>query len=264
MNLKEQCCIIKHVVGCCSPKVINMWQSLLKKLPGSIFAFSRKALIFCLPNRSNLFRWKISDSDECTVCKKKETQLHILSNCEHYLNRYKWRHDSILWTLLKKIGASAEEDTKLYADCDEVNFPCTSDLFESQRPDIVIVKGTKIWALELTVCFETNTVKSRDYKRNRYKNLKSQIKVEHLEFELVYFEVTSLGFISKDSFKDTSSFLSNFEINIERTIFKCMEVALRASFYIFCRRNKEWTNPELLKFYQVLSYSYGRAKCTEL
>ena len=45
MNLKEQNCIIKHIIINCSSKMINMWQSLLKRLPGNIFAFSRKALI---------------------------------------------------------------------------------------------------------------------------------------------------------------------------------------------------------------------------
>ena len=30
---------------------------------------------------------------------------------------------------------------------------------------------------------------------------------------------------------------------------KGMEVAMRASFYIYVRRNKQWTSPPILKFY---------------
>ena len=78
MNLKEQNYIIKHVTSNCSSKIINTWQSMLNKLPGSIFAFARKALIFCLPNRSNLFRWKMVGNNECGSCKRAETQLHAL------------------------------------------------------------------------------------------------------------------------------------------------------------------------------------------
>ena len=228
-----------------------MWQAMLKKLPGNIFAFSRKALIFCLPNRSNLYRWKLIENNECGACKSTETQLHVLSNCTHYLNRYTWRHDSILWTILKKISWCISEGTKIYADlkCEEFKYTCPSELFESQRPDIVLIKGKKIWVVELTVCFETNTKKSRDYKKDRYKTLKNQLNIECEDFVVIYFEVTTLGFISKESLKQMKKLLSELEVNVDRTLYKCMETAIRASYYVFCRRNKEWTEPKLLKFY---------------
>ena len=103
--------------------------------------------------------------------------------------------------------------------------------------------------MELTVCFETNTKKSRDYKQSRYENLRSELQIECDDFEVVYFEVTTLGFISKESYKQMKKFLTVFEVNVDRTLYKCMETAIRASFYVFCRRNKEWPEPELLKFY---------------
>ena len=165
MNLKEQSVIVKHVTANCSSKVIATWQSLLKKLPGSIFAFARKALIFCLPNRSNLFRWKLVKSNACEACGRPETQLHVLSICVTYLNRYEWRHDSILWSILKKIDWGVDDETKIYADCRELKYQCTSELFSSSRPDIVVIKANKVWVLELTVYFETSTKKSRTYKQ---------------------------------------------------------------------------------------------------
>ena len=249
MNLKEQNCIIKHVTNNCSSKIINTWQSMLNKLPGSIFAFARKALIFCLPNRSNLFRWKMVENNECGFCKRAETQLHVLSNCVPNLNRYTWRHDSILWTILKKISSSVEDEVQIYADCCEVQYKCSSELFLSKRPDIVVIKSRKVWVVELTVCFETNTKKSRDYKQTRYENLKRELQIECDDFEVIYFEVTTLGFISKDSYKQMSKFLSECKTNVDRVIYKCMETSIRASFFVFCGRNKEWTDPELLKFY---------------
>ena len=32
----------------------------------------------------------------------------------------------------------------------------------------------------------------------------------------------------------------------KRIIMKTMSISLRSSYYIFCRRKKPWTNPELL------------------
>ena len=80
MELKEQNIIIKQIVMACPPKVINMWQSLVKHLPNNIICFIRKALIFCLPNKSNLYRWKISEDNKCSMINKAEPQLQILSN----------------------------------------------------------------------------------------------------------------------------------------------------------------------------------------
>ena len=97
MDLKEQNVIIKHIVSVSTSKVINMWQALVKRLPNNIVCFIRKGLIFCLPNRSNLFRWKITEDNKCSMCHQTETQLHIFSNCTKYLDRYKWRHDSIYY-----------------------------------------------------------------------------------------------------------------------------------------------------------------------
>ena len=249
MNLKEQNKIINHILSVCSPKVINMWQSLAKKLPPNIFCFARKSLIFCLPNKSNLLRWSLVDSNLCVWCSKVETQLHVLSNCVNCLNRYTWRHDSILNTILHKLSRSTKNITKLCADCGKLKFTCPSELFGSNRPDIVIEIEKRIIVLELTVCFETNTKKSRNYKEDRYKKLEDDLLVEYDAFSIVFIEFTKFGFISKESFQPLVKLLQELEINVDRLIYKCMETAIRATYFIFCRRNKPWLDTELLNFY---------------
>ena len=37
-------------------------------------------------------------------------------------------------------------------------------------------------------------------------------------------------------------------VNNNHTILKCMETATWASYFIYCRRNKTWTDPELLNY----------------
>ena len=249
MKLNEQSIIIKHVTTNCQPKIISMWQKLVKQLPNNIFCFIRKALIFCLPNKSNLFRWKLKDDNLCTTCQKPETQLHIFSNCTSYLNRYTWRHDSILKTITNKLSRYHGDDFEIFVDCENLQFPCTSRLFSTLRPDIVVKVRKKIIAVELTVCFETNTNKSREYKQNRYRDLKSQLLVDCDVFDIVYLEVTTLGFIGKSSFEQFYSFLKCLGIYDERIVMKCMETAIRSTYYVFCRRNNTWPDPVLLNFY---------------
>jgi hypothetical protein len=218
MELKEQNVIIKHIVSTCPAKVISMWQSLIQRLPSNIICFVRKAIIFCLPNKSNLFRWKLTDNNKCSMCHQLETQLHIFSNCSKYLDRYTWRHDSILNTILKKISRSTCDNVKIHIDLENSNYPCTSDLFTNSRPDIVVKLDDIVVVIELTVCFETNTEKSRLYKINRYKALKEQLVIPCSKFEIIFLEFTTLGFISKISYTPFYKFLTKLGVNQDRTV----------------------------------------------
>ena len=97
--------------------------------------------------------------------------------------------------------------------------------------------------IELTICFETNTLKSKEYKIKRYKDLKSQLLQPVSKFMVLFLEITSLGFISKQSYEPFAKYLKSVGVNTDHTIFKCMETAIRASYFIFCRRNKSGTDP---------------------
>ena len=59
----------------------------------------------------------------------------------------------------------------IYADLVQANVLPVADLFNNYRPDIAIVDSNSICTLELTVCHETNVLSSRDYKRDKYKNI---------------------------------------------------------------------------------------------
>ena len=196
-----------------------------------------------------MLRWKIIDTSICSMCQGNETQLHVFSNCSKYLDRYTWRHNSVLLTTLNKISRSTCENVEIYADLENSNYPCTSDLFQQQRPDILVKIGDTVIVIELTVCFDTNTEKSRQYKENRYSALKDQLLIPCNNFELLFVEFTTLGFISKSSYKPFNSFLKKLGINQDRTVRKCMETAIRGTYFIFCRRNKPWQVSELLNFY---------------
>ena len=66
--------------------------------------------------------------------------------------------------------------------------------------------------LELTCCFETNLVHARNFKIEKYKNVKTYSKVTVNNIETFFPEVLSLGFIEK-TFKPLEKFPLKSNIN---------------------------------------------------
>ena len=170
-----------------------MWQALTKRLPSNKFSFCRKVLILCLPNKSNLI-----EDNLCFLCHHMQTQLQVLSNCEKCLNRYIWRHDSVPNSLLQQFSKILKTSSKIYSN--KFQYNTTSQLFMSQRPDTAILDRDEMTVIELTICFETNTLKSREYKTKWYKDLKLQLLQPVSKFKVLFLGITSLGFISKQSY----------------------------------------------------------------
>ena len=67
------------------------------------------------------------------------------------------------------------------------------------------------------------------------------------QFNLILVEISTLGFAGK-MIKTYSKCLKELKRGDERIINKCQEVAIRTSYYIYCRRRKEWTDPELMSY----------------
>ena len=107
--------------------------------------------------------------------------------------------------MLKK----ASYDFCLYADFERFENPTTlfksrqqsltttgpqqNDLLHRARPDIVIEMWDTLTVIQLTCPYETNTTKSREYKET-----KSELLTPPSNFQLLFLEVTSLGFVTKN------------------------------------------------------------------
>ena len=105
-----------------------------------------------------------------------------------------------------------------------------------------------IIVIELTCCFESNLVHSRNFKiKKNIKILKDKVKLQSTKLKHFFLEVSSLGFIAKTS-KPLEKFLLKSNINCDRLKQKMSETAIRGSHYIYTRRNKEWNNPQIMKF----------------
>ena len=159
---------------------------------------------------------------------------------ERTLDRFTWRHNSILSSLCNHLNKKVYRDFKIFADL--TNYENPGNLFKSKRPDIVIKENDSITAIELTCPFELNIIKSREYKENKYRESKKDKR-----FTLILFELTSLGFISKN-IKEMRTLLQKLNIDDYYVIKKFTEVSICCSYMIYCKRNKDWPNPELLSY----------------
>ena len=134
---------------------------MTKVLPVSIFNFCRRYLVLSLPTKANLSIWNQIKANVCSLCNEKaETLHHTVANCNTAANqgRYTWRHDSILYTIANHLNQVG--NAMIYADI--AGFQNPSSLFRSIRPDIVMAVGKTYHVIELTVCFETNLLKSHE------------------------------------------------------------------------------------------------------
>ena len=66
-------------------------------------------------------------------------------------------------------------------------------------------------------------------------------------FQLIFLEVTSLGFVTKN-IKTFRNFLKSININERYLIEKLQEVAIRYSYLIYCGGNKNWNEPNLISY----------------
>ena len=162
-----------------------------------------------LANNSNLKRWKISNSELCSLCTMKQTQLPIFNHCLPALNRYTWRHNSIMQTFCNHMLKKASYDFSLYVDIEGFENPATlfksrqqsltttgpqqNDLLHRARPDIAIEIRDALTVIELTCPYEMSTTKSREYKE-----AKSEFLTPPSNFQLLFPEVTFLGFVTKN------------------------------------------------------------------
>ena len=149
------------------------------------------------------------------------------------------------------------EDFKIYADMN--GFESTNALFRSSRPnkpnaemylqrlDLAIFEKRRITSIELTCPFATNFNNSHEFKARRYNNLRSALITPRVQFTLILLEFYSLSFSGK-MIKTFSKFFKELKLDDEKIINNCQEVAIRTSYYIYCRRRKEWTDPELVSY----------------
>ena len=76
---------------------------------------------------------------------------------------------------------------------------------------------------------------------NKYIDIKNDCTRRFRYCKKIFIEITSLGLVTTH-IGNSNSIFKETDINYKK-------VAMRASLYIYIRRNKRWTYPPFLKFY---------------
>ena len=219
-------------------------------MPKNIFNFTLKYLSNSLATRKNLSKWCITHSSACSFCLQSETLQHIVSSCKSYLEqgRYTWRHDSVLNFIANTL--SGLQPCSLYADLPTFLSPSliTGD---SLRPDLILIsKNNDLYILELTIGFETNIKSNSDRKASKYNPLHQELGSKYKEIKFINLSLGALGTVGSSS-ESFINLLKCLEVSqpIQRSILsKMINITIRCTYFIFCRRNKPWTDPDLLAF----------------
>ena len=190
---------ISSIIDNLSSASIKMWSTCINTLTTTLFNFTRKALQLQLPTLSNLIRWKKATSSNCPLCNQIQSNKHVLNNCSSssMLENYKARHDAILLILARWLESSLDPSLTLYVDLPDFNQNKTHEIFNSLRPDITVLSSSgRVYIWELTICHESNLLKSKNYKLQKYARLKDDLKPQFSACEVHTIEVSSLGLIN--------------------------------------------------------------------
>ena len=126
---------------------------MIDKLPKNVYTFCRRAIVSALLIIEISSDGKRANPD-CDLCGKKQTQHHVMSFCKTALNqaRYMWRHNSVLKTIASHLQSVLTPlNASLYVDIPGYLNP--GEIFEPARPDVLVVCGDSVSAIDLTCCF---------------------------------------------------------------------------------------------------------------
>ena len=235
-------------------KTRGLWSKVQQNMMKNIFNFMIKYLNNTLATHKNLFKWSLSDSQSCSLYLHPETLQQVVSSCRSYLEdgRYTWRHISVLLFIPNSV--SSIQHCLVYAG---LPFSPSPSLItgHSLRPDLVLISPDNcLYVLGLTVGFETNTEVNNNRKATKYRPLFLDLKPQYRKINFVIISTGTLGILEPTS--DSLLYMMK-ELGIDNSAQKAiknMNIAERCTYYVYCRRNTAWTNPELLNF--QLNFSY--------
>ena len=225
-------------------KTAVTWQSIIYNIPKGVMSFAARAATNSLATPDNLKRWGKTVSAKCPRCQNTHCTLHhILNNCQNMLERYTWRHSSVLQYMVKTLSEFNNPETKVYADIPGWlinNSTIPQNIITTlQRPDLVILEENKktVSLLELACCFEReqNFTNANNRKQERYSALTTDIENRGYTVNLVPFEIGSRGLIKIQTKSDLLLCLkTQHSFKIGNNFFKeISKIALLCSFAIY-------------------------------
>ena len=122
---------------------------------------------------------------------------------------------------------------------------------ESLRLDMLLsIKDKCLYIIELTVGFETNLERNSQRKEIKYRPLIKHCENTYRKVKFINLSTSSFGILGKtsESFFDMCKELGTEKPYLNFIAMKLTTIIIRTTYYIFCTRNKPWTDPELLSY----------------
>ena len=170
-----------------------------------------------------------------------------MASCSVFLRekRYTWRHNSVLLNIASSIPR--DQNITLYVDLD--SFASQSIISgDEQRPDMIMKRNNDLWILKLSVGFETNLENNINAKRLRYNTLIQCLKTTYRKVKFINLSLSGIDVYSKShvTFSDLLSDLEVDKAHSSYVLSKILDFCIRTTYYLFCLREKDWTDPPLL------------------
>ena len=239
----------------------KVWHRIIDGLPAGQLSFILRAASDTLPTPLNLKRWKLITDARCDLCEHKNpTSFHILNGCTVALEqgRYTWRHDSVLLKLMRGLLDEFDPNIKVYCDLEgfkaSENPPATvppSLVSTTARPDMVIIDGSKITLLELTIPHNSpeslGAAHIRKQSKVNYGCVLSDLERSGFTSDLVTLEIGSLGHWRFNLATQLASHLDLPKAVVKSVLDNAAKVSIAGSHQLFlARHDKHWAKHTLL------------------
>ena len=237
------------------------WQTTIHRVPRGVMAFAVRAGTNSLATPDNLARWGKQVNKTCIMegCNAICTLGHLLSGCPKSLDRFTFRHDSVLSHLVNTIVKRRKEGIEVFADLSgwRVNggtVPPNMALTE-QKPDLVVIDRSqtpaKVILVELTVPWDSanNFKAALDRKTARYERLTEDLIGAGLDARNFPIEIGCRGVINQRNAASLEYLCNLVGIRGIKILKGALgRIALIGSYRIWLARNSpEWTAGELIR-----------------
>ena len=228
----------------------HLWTKVHCDMPRNIFNFIVKYINNTLPTKKNLYKCSLSP------------HLHALSAYSLRLFNMLFPVANPIFKMVDILGVispsfyilrktlSSVVNSTLYAD---LPFFLSPSLItgDSLRPDLVLVSSSScVYLLEVTVGFESNIQINSDRKATKYLPLIADLQNSYSTVKFINLSMSALGILgaSSESFPSMLTDLNFDDTTKHKILLTTINIAVRYTYYIFCRRNKPWTNPDILDY----------------
>ena len=184
---------------------------------------------------------------------------HLLSSCEKSLDRFQYRHDSVLNHLVETITKHKSDQMSIFADLNGWRTnggTIPHDLvMTEQKPDLVIVDRsltpTRVVLLELTVPWDSDSSfkAALERKTARYERLAGDLRDRGFTCLNLPLEIGCRGVINARNHLVLETLFNMFKIRArKRPTASLGRIALLGSYRIWlARQSQEWSGGDLIR-----------------